>query len=107
MRAVLAGQRAPAGKYLPVADGDGLRARSAEVDLPPELLESDVAAIAPPNDWEPCLRRWIATQLAAGARAVLDVATPTFERAAIETALQHTGGRKRDAAELLGWGAIR
>jgi len=73
-------------------------------DLPPELLESDVAAIAPPNDWEPCLRRWIATQLAAGARAVLDVATPTFERAAIETALQHTGGRKRDAAELLGWG---
>jgi two-component system, NtrC family, nitrogen regulation response regulator GlnG len=35
---------------------------------------------------------------------VLDVATPRFERIMIEGALQHTGGRRRDAAELLGWG---
>ena len=27
-----------------------------------------------------------------------------FERALIETALKHTAGRKRDAANLLGWG---
>ena len=27
-----------------------------------------------------------------------------FETALIETALEHTHGRKRDAAELLGWG---
>jgi len=32
------------------------------------------------------------------------MAVPTFERALIETALSHTNGRKRDAAELLGWG---
>ena len=31
-------------------------------------------------------------------------ATPAFERAMIEVALQHSQGRKRDAAELLGWG---
>ena len=73
-------------------------------DLPPELLEAESAATAPANDWEPCLRRWIARELATGARGVLDRATPAFERAAIETALEHTGGRKRDAAELLGWG---
>ena len=73
-------------------------------DLPPELLEADSAPVTPANDWEPCLRRWIAHQLATGVRGVLDTATPAFERAAIETALQHTGGRKRDAAELLGWG---
>jgi len=35
---------------------------------------------------------------------VLDVAVPKFERVVIRTALKHTGGRKRDAAELLGWG---
>ena len=29
---------------------------------------------------------------------------PGFERTMIEVALQHTGGRKRDAAALLGWG---
>lgn len=73
-------------------------------DLPPELLEAESAATVPANDWEPCLRRWIARELAAGGRGVLDRATPAFERAAIETALEHTGGRKRDAAELLGWG---
>ena len=31
-------------------------------------------------------------------------AVPAFERAMIEVALQHSQGRKRDAAELLGWG---
>ena len=29
---------------------------------------------------------------------------PAFERIMIETALQHTAGRRRDAAALLGWG---
>ena len=31
-------------------------------------------------------------------------AVPAFEQVMIEVALQHTQGRKRDAAELLGWG---
>ena len=29
---------------------------------------------------------------------------PDFETIMIETALSHTGGRKQDAARLLGWG---
>jgi two-component system nitrogen regulation response regulator GlnG len=29
---------------------------------------------------------------------------PDFETIMIETALAHTGGRKQDAARLLGWG---
>ncbi len=29
---------------------------------------------------------------------------PEFERIMIETALKHTGGRRRDASILLGWG---
>lgn len=29
---------------------------------------------------------------------------PAFEKIMIESALQHTAGRRRDAAELLGWG---
>ena len=32
------------------------------------------------------------------------MAVPEFERIMIETALNHTGGRKRDASILLGWG---
>jgi two-component system nitrogen regulation response regulator GlnG len=35
---------------------------------------------------------------------LLDQAMPRFERVMIETALKKTGGRRQDAAKLLGWG---
>jgi two-component system nitrogen regulation response regulator GlnG len=35
---------------------------------------------------------------------LLDEALPAFERILIDVALQHTGGRRQDAARLLGWG---
>ncbi|MFP5414150.1 MAG: nitrogen regulation protein NR(I) [Gammaproteobacteria bacterium] len=73
-------------------------------DLPPELLAIDTPGPRAAGDWEQSLRRWIGSQLASGARDILATATPAFERAAIETALEYTAGRKRDAAELLGWG---
>jgi len=39
-----------------------------------------------------------------GEMKILDIATPMFERTLINAALQQTRGRKRHAAELLGWG---
>jgi len=35
---------------------------------------------------------------------ILDSAVPTFERIMIESALKYTGGRRQEAAKLLGWG---
>jgi two-component system nitrogen regulation response regulator GlnG len=35
---------------------------------------------------------------------VLRKAIPQFEQIMIDAALEHTGGRKAEAAELLGWG---
>jgi two-component system nitrogen regulation response regulator GlnG len=72
-------------------------------DLPPELnreRSSDVTE----GDWRSVLRTWVRNSLAAGKVALLDQATPEFETIMIETALEHTGGRKQDAARLLGWG---
>ena len=43
-------------------------------------------------------------QLTNGTTSLLDTAVPVFERIMIETALKHTAGRRRDAANLLGWG---
>ncbi len=72
-------------------------------ELPPELR--DEGALATPNDnWEESLRRWADLRLASGENSLLDVAVPRFERVMIEVALQHTGGRRQDAAKLLGWG---
>lgn len=72
-------------------------------DLPPEMV-SRKDSQAPSGDWEKALRHWADQCLAAGQHDILSRAVPTFERALIETALKHTAGRKRDAANLLGWG---
>lgn len=73
-------------------------------DLPPELHDKSAETPATPENWEQGLRRWMNQELSKGRKNILATALPCFERTAIETALQHTAGRKRDAAELLGWG---
>lgn len=74
-------------------------------DLPPELGKPatnllDKEAV----DWSELLRSWAREELLHGKQQILQQATPAFEKAMIEVALQHTRGRKRDAAQLLGWG---
>ena len=72
-------------------------------DLPPELL--DQQSILPSgSSWQEALRKWADQELKKGKSAILDTAVPEFERIMIETALGHTGGRRRDASLLLGWG---
>jgi two-component system nitrogen regulation response regulator GlnG len=73
-------------------------------DLPAELYETSATANAPGNDWQTQLGSWANRQLANGSVRLLDEALPTFERTLIEIALQHTGGRRQEAARLLGWG---
>ncbi len=74
-------------------------------DLPPELKAEDVGGeLRVQGDWQQMLRRWSERELKSGRRDILSQAIPEFERTMIETALAHTSGRKKDAAELLGWG---
>ncbi|MBI3188001.1 MAG: nitrogen regulation protein NR(I) [Gammaproteobacteria bacterium] len=74
-------------------------------DLPPELQTTAVENVdAPLQNWETMLQRWVEKQLATGRSDLLADAMPRFERILIETALGKTGGRRQDAAKLLGWG---
>ena len=72
-------------------------------DLPPELGAYDADA-ALELDWEIGLRRWAETALGHGEERLLEVAVPKFESVLIDVALNHSGGRRQDAARLLGWG---
>ena len=72
-------------------------------DLPPELTLPTRASVVS-TDWQSGLAAWARDEIARGATDLLDRALPCFEKTMIETALEHTGGRKRDAALLLGWG---
>ena len=74
-------------------------------DLPSELLQHhDSSSEGTAETWHEQLAGWANRQLAEGHSNVLRQALPVFESIMIEAALQHTGGRKAEAAELLGWG---
>lgn len=73
-------------------------------DLPPELSIEENASEYTGENWEGALKQWADRSLGRGEENLLDKATPAFERILIETALKHTGGRRQDAAKLLGWG---
>jgi two-component system nitrogen regulation response regulator GlnG len=70
-------------------------------DLPPEA-NHDAASAA--LDWSEALARTAQTRLARGDSGILNDLTSEFERTLIRVALAHTGGRKIEAATLLGWG---
>lgn len=72
-------------------------------DLPPELLSTKTTA-DDLQHWESSLRRWADKALQQGSKGLLNQALPVFERIMIEAALTQAAGRRRDAAELLGWG---
>ncbi len=75
-------------------------------DLPPELLQEN-SKPSDSSDWVTNLRHWADRELSHlddDSTGLLERATPLFERVLIESALQCTGGRKKNAAQLLGWG---
>ena len=72
-------------------------------DLPPELRAAGAPAEGE-RDWQTTLAEWARRELDGGRDAILSDALPAFETTMIRVALEKTGGRKRDAANLLGWG---
>ena len=74
-------------------------------DLPPELQHiTSHEVVRNAQTWEQALSEWARKELASGTKLLLEQALPTFERVMITAALNQTGGRRRDAAEVLGWG---
>jgi len=72
-------------------------------DLPPELQEHTTKASGEQN-WQDSLSKWAKKELQFGQQQLLGKALPAFEIVMIQAALKHTHGRRREAAELLGWG---
>ncbi|NOY66233.1 MAG: nitrogen regulation protein NR(I) [Gammaproteobacteria bacterium] len=73
-------------------------------DLPPELNDKKTDATGNYGDWQDALQDWADKSLSSGEDNLLEKATPDFERILIDVALKHTGGKRQDAARLLGWG---
>ncbi|HUG98901.1 MAG TPA: nitrogen regulation protein NR(I) [Gammaproteobacteria bacterium] len=71
-------------------------------DLPAEFGDAEPAPRA--QRWPDGVAAWAERHLDAGGGPLLDEALPEFERALIRVALARSGGRRQDAARLLGWG---
>ena len=71
-------------------------------DLPAEFFEETQSEEN--NNWEQALSDFALQQLKKGEVRLLDKTTPTYESIMIKAALQTTGGKKKEAAELLGLG---
>ncbi|WP_319050040.1 sigma 54-interacting transcriptional regulator [Psychrobacter sp. PP-21] len=88
-----------------------------EVTHTPQLQDSDAAinnaqdapsikashALVNPS-WQQVLAIWAEQSLNTGETDILQTATPEFERVLLTAALNHSGGKKIEAASLLGWG---
>ncbi|MEW5965549.1 MAG: nitrogen regulation protein NR(I) [Pseudomonadota bacterium] len=71
-------------------------------DLPGDLMQGQT--VVQSGDWLQGLAAEAGARLARGEAAILDDLTQSYEKTLIEVALRHTGGRRIEAAHLLGWG---
>lgn len=81
-----------------LAPGDSIT--RADLD---EVLSSSAGARGD-DDWDARLAAWARAQLAEGAQDIHAHARERFDRALLEAALEHTGGRRTEAAARLGLG---
>lgn len=73
-------------------------------DLPPELKEDASKPASGAGSWQEALAKEVLEALNRGETNILDSKTKDFERIMITKALQHTDGRRIEAANQLGMG---
>ena len=77
--------------------------REITLDDFPVELKKETSKCAD-SDWKELLRRDINQRLNQGETRIFDELYPLFEQLALTVALEKTGGKKKEAADLLGWG---
>lgn len=73
-------------------------------DLPPDIRQHTATTAITDAHWQRALEREVAVALGRGEREIYDMMNRAFESALILKALEHTGGKRIEAANLLGIG---
>jgi len=82
-----------------LAPGENIGVGDIDAALPSGSAPATAAA-----EWDAALAQWASAQLAAGRDDIHAQARERFDRALLEAALAHTGGRRAEAAARLGLG---
>ena len=72
-------------------------------DLPNDLRDNKIK-IETNGDWKKQLTLWAEQKLDGGEIDILSDAVAQFESTLIEVAMRKSGGKRQQAAKLLGWG---
>ena len=90
-----------------LAPGEAIGVADVEAALPTATAATAAASRTQDTHadaWDAALAQWARAQLAAGRDDLHTLARERFERALLEAALEHTGGRRAEAAARLGLG---
>lgn len=78
--------------------------REITLDDFPTELKDEASSKGRGGEWEVVLKEHIDNRLNKGEKRIFDELYPLFENIALKAALEKTRGKKKEAADLLGWG---
>ena len=73
-------------------------------DLPKEIIDSEKSPESVNDDWESGFSQWLGEIYQSNSENMLEIIEPALDKVMISFALEKTGGKKQDAAKVLGLG---
>ena len=73
-------------------------------DLPKEIIDSEKSPELVNDDWESGFSQWLGVIYQSNSENMLEIIEPALDKVMINFALEKTGGKKQDAAKVLGLG---
>ena len=73
-------------------------------DLPKEIIDSEKSPELINDDWESGFSQWLGEIYLSNSENMLEIIEPALDKVMINFALEKTGGKKKDAAKVLGLG---
>ena len=73
-------------------------------DLPGEIISNDQPSQTPGDDWQSGFSQWLSEIYQSKSENMLEIIEPALDKVMIDFALEKTGGKKKEAAKVLGLG---
>ena len=73
-------------------------------DLPSEIINNGEPPHAQSDDWQSGFSKWLGEIYQSNSENMLEIIEPALEKVMIDFALEKTGGKKQEAAKVLGLG---
>jgi two-component system nitrogen regulation response regulator GlnG len=73
-------------------------------DLPGEIISNNESPLTQGDDWKSGFSQWLGEVYQSNSENMLKIIEPTLDKVMIDFALEKTGGKKQEAAKVLGLG---